>query len=138
MGLDMYLEKEKSYYSERPSVEGFEGCESLTVYGTILYWRKANQIHNWFVSNIQENKDNCERYYVSHDNIKKLRDIINTVLENNEEAATYLPTQKGFFFGGTDYNEYYFAELKRTKESLDEIIKDKNFKQYHYYYRSSW
>ena len=36
-----------------------------TVEYQIIQWRKANQIHSWFVENVQSGKDDCGMYYVS-------------------------------------------------------------------------
>lgn len=46
-----------------------------------IYWRKANQIHKWFVDNVQDGNDDCGRYYVSKDNLKNLLDTINSLFE---------------------------------------------------------
>jgi len=56
------------------------------------YWRKANQIHRWFVTNIQHNNDNCVEYFVSKDQLLELLDLVNRVLEDNTLAPTLLPT----------------------------------------------
>ena len=36
------------------------------------YWRKANQIHNWMVNNVQDGNDDCGLYEVSIDHILEL------------------------------------------------------------------
>ena len=43
------------------------------------YWRKANQIHKWFVDNVQEGVDDCKEYYVSVEKLKELLDICKEV-----------------------------------------------------------
>lgn len=47
----------------------------------VAYWRKANHIHKWFVDNIQEGNDDCGEYYVSQNDIKKLLEVVNKVLD---------------------------------------------------------
>jgi hypothetical protein len=49
-----------------------------------------------------------------------------------------LPTKSGFFFGNTEYDEYYYNEVKYTIEILEEIIKKHNPKVDNYIYSSSW
>jgi hypothetical protein len=49
-------------------------------------------------------------------------------------AQELLPTQSGFFFGSTDYDQHYIADLKYTKKRLEEILKEDG----DYYYQSSW
>src|SRR4051812_7040675 len=36
------------------------------------YWRKANQIHSWFVNNVQNGTDDCGTYYVSQEQLQQL------------------------------------------------------------------
>lgn len=49
-----------------------------------------------------------------------------------------LPTQEGFFFGNTDYDEYYYEMLVYTKEKLEYILSHYNLKKDKIYYSSSW
>lgn len=44
------------------------------------YWRKANQIHNWFVENIQDGEDDCETYIVSKEQLEELLETATIVL----------------------------------------------------------
>ena len=46
------------------------------------------------------------------------------VITNPELAKELLPTQAGFFFGDTDYTEYYIYDLKEYIRQADEIIAD--------------
>ena len=46
----------------------------------ITSWRKANQIHSWFVKNVQGGVDDCEVYEVSREKIEELLEICNKVL----------------------------------------------------------
>ena len=41
----------------------------------VMYWRKANHIHAWFVKNVQDGIDNCAEYYVSPDNLRELHRV---------------------------------------------------------------
>lgn len=50
-------------------------------------------------------------------------------------AQELLPSHSGFFFGGTDYDEWYVNDLKHTIKILDEVLKDGDGD---YYYQSSW
>ena len=49
-------------------------------------------------------------------------------------AKELLPTQEGFFFGGTYYDQWYVEDLERTKEILEEALARPG----NYYYGSSW
>lgn len=155
MGLDMYLNKRVfvgANYQPR-KVTGTVELRSNDIpisinFDKIVcieeetgYWRKANAIHNWFVENVQGGVDDCEKYYVSTDNLKSLLDTVNTVLDSiksessPETAKSLLPTTEGFFFGSKSYDEWYFQDLEYTKEILESALKDENGE---YYYQSSW
>lgn len=49
------------------------------------YWRKANHIHNWFVENIQDGKDDCSYHReVTEDDLHELLDVCQRVLDSCE------------------------------------------------------
>jgi len=149
MGLDMYLKAKKFYYDE---AEGnaiiklalsenhpFKNLRSAEVCIEIGYWRKANEIHNWFVNNVQDGEDNCREYYVTSEHIEELLATVREVLDNPKLAENMLPTQGGFFFGSTEYDEYYFSELRHTEEMLANVLSFvKDNPGYNLYYQSSW
>ena len=41
-----------------------------------------------------------------------IRLICDKVLDDNSLAEELLPTRSGFFFGSTDYDEWYFEDIK--------------------------
>lgn len=55
-------------------------------------------------------------------------------IKDSTIAEKLLPTTKGFFFGATDYDEYYFKDLEDTKKILEQALADDG----EYYYSSSW
>ena len=135
MGLDMFLYGVE-YHSEYDEEDEAFGNKSYYVLTEEIYWRKANQIHNWFVENVQNGIDNCAMYYVSQTSLMELKEICEKVLENESLASLLLPTQSGFFFGSTDYDEFYFEDLKYTVEAIDRILKENRYDWYKY--MSSW
>ena len=60
------------------------------------------------------------------------------IITNPELAAKLLPTQSGFFFGSTDYDEYYMEDVKYTFELLPKIISETDFNKEVISYCSSW
>ncbi len=106
------------------------------------YWRKANQIHRWFVENVQNGVDDCKEYYVDIEQLKKLVGICETVLaaKNDVLSASLLPPQEGFFFGGTELDEYYYNDVSNTIDMLKECIINATVDNgsTDYYYQSSW
>jgi len=50
----------------------------------VAYWRKANQIHAWFVKNCQDGQDDCKDYQVSTEQLTELLSLCDRVLEASE------------------------------------------------------
>lgn len=104
----------------------------------VAYWRKANAIHKWFVENVQAGVDDCRCYEVTKDQLEELLDVCRHVYENPKSAPEYLPTTSGFFFGGTDYGEWYMEDIRHTGEVLTKILQETDFNKQMIVYRSSW
>jgi len=100
-----------------------------------LYWRKVNSIHNWFVENVQDGVDECQEVDVDTDKLKELLETIKKVLADHSLAKELLPTGERFFFGSTDYDEWYWKDLENTVKPLEECIADERG---WYQYCSSW
>ena len=136
-----------------------------SLFKEIYYWRKANAIHQWFVDNIQNGNDDCEDYRVTQKDLQILIDTLKEVYnslcnkemvtkkvqdgsieyetkvfkeEDLEIAKQLLPTQEGFFFGGTEYDEYYFEQIKDTLNDLQIINECFDFENNYLIYGSSW
>jgi len=60
-----------------------------------------------------------------------------TVVSNKSVAKKHLPTQDGFFFGGTDYDEGYITDLRDTVEQLERVLKIVD-RRWSFHYQSSW
>ena len=102
-----------------------------------MYWRKANAIHNWFVTNCQGGRDECQLTYVSREDLTKLRDLCREVLAS--KCAEKLPPTSGFFFGSTDVDDGYYADLERTASELSEILDNSDaYKEWDFFYQASW
>ncbi len=150
MGLDMYLNRHvycgEHTYNEnaQPPIINIAGVNPMKVKSIVeeaIYWRKANAIHRWFVSNVQVGLDNCGTYYVGREQLQALLDTVKQVLEahDTETAMNLLPPQPGFLFGSTEVDSWYWEDLERTKTNLEAILavpddEDRG----DYYYHSSW
>jgi hypothetical protein len=145
MGLDMYLYK-KIYIGANYEHNEVKGSIKLTknnkpikvelskvtyIVEQLGYWRKANQIHNWFVTNVQDNVDNCQEFDVPIAKLIELRDLCKKVLKTKKTEL--LEPKGGFFFGGTNINGYYWQDLKDTIKILSKLDEDCE-----YCYQSSW
>ena len=160
MGLDMYLTAERYLWSypedgpdakigdtiaalfpELASLDAKQDQRVKEISVQVGYWRKANQIHHWFVKNVQDGKDECQRAYVTAENLTELLGVVNAVLSASDvgSAAMLLPTGSGFFFGSTEYDEWYFKDLEYTKALLESILSNEALlKDWTIYYQSSW
>lgn len=157
MGLDMYLIKKKK--GEQPDKGEFN---------EVVYWRKANQIHSWFVDNVQGGEDDCGYYEVTKEQIEELltlcRMLMNKaeiettqietlankngewvkvfetgrVIVNKEVASEILPTRGGFFFGKTEYDEWYLRDIEKTIDELEKLLNEFDFDNSYLVYTSSW
>lgn len=123
MGLDMYLEKRKANSEE---------------YEEVAYWRKANQIREWFNSHLENGVENCEYVQVSKEDLEQLLEDCKKVLENHDLAEDLLPTSSGCFFGSTAYDEWYFEDLEDTIKMLEKILKETDFENESIYYYEWW
>lgn len=159
MGLDMYLYLRKEEYTSKsefrnkdmknlyPSeLKGFEedilnrnfASRSIKTDYQIGYWRKANAIHKWFVDNCADGEDDCTPVYVPVAKLKELRNLCSRVLQNKSKANELLQTEEGFFFGTTEYDDWYFRDLEYTKQLLDKVITFVDGSDYEVIYQASW
>ncbi len=192
MGLDMYLNK-KTYvqkWKHAPkekqfsvsvkrggkSLKSIKNADITYVEEQVAYWRKANQIHNWFINNCADGDENRSTMYVSEEQLQDLLNLCEDVLskaklvkgkikngerlntetrqfepimedgsyiENKEEIEELLPTTSGFFFGSTDYDEYYIQDIKETIKQLEAILENAKVAKEEglypsYTYEASW
>ena len=112
--------------------DDFTGLEISIPIG---YWRKANQIHNWFVANCQDGVDECQTTWVSRDKLQELLDVCKQVMKNRKLAPELLPSGVGFFFGSTDYDEWYFNDVERTISIIQKCLQSEVDS---FFYQSSW
>lgn len=60
------------------------------------------------------------------------------VIVNADEVATLLPTQGGFFFGATEYDNWYMRGIEYTIDILTRVLETTDFEKEMVYYVSSW
>jgi len=124
MGLDMYLDVSVTP-EKNINLQGqtrFNQDDIDLDLERLMYWRKANAIHQWFVTHVQNDEDDGFTYVVMREDLEALHDTIRNVRLNKHKAHEWLPTQSGFFFGSTDYDDYYFDTLKETEQILYDVL----------------
>ena len=128
----------------------------------IAYWRKFNALHGWFVNECAAGVDECQDIYVPRTSLKVLQDTLTQVsdllsksktrikvlqdwngkdyevkvYECEDQVKELLEPTPGFFFGGTEIDEYYFEEVKSTIETLKEVLEEDGDDDF--IYRASW
>ena len=71
-------------------------------------------------------------------------DVCKTVLDAKHKdefesiAMRLLPTQSGFFFGGTDYDNWYIADIEDTINIIEKVLAETDFDNEIITYQSSW
>lgn len=150
MGLDMFLTGKRwvpqadaakvatNLSSIYPELEGMTVSE-LQV--ELLYWRKANAIHNWFVKTCQNGVDECQYTPVDLETLTKLLEACKAVRDDHSKAMELLPPVSGFFFGSTDLDEGYFQDLDYTITGIEKILAQPEFTSglnWSIGYQSSW
>lgn len=154
MGLDMYLSAKKymsKYFDAADSEkinaindifgiageeDGDYGAQEVTF--RVAYWRKANAIHQWFVANVQDGVDNCDEYFIPREKLQELMELCEAIIADPKKAKAELPTAAGFFFGSTEYDQYYIQDLQYTVERINKILTDPALSKVDFYYQSSW
>lgn len=163
MGLDMYLYAERYLWSfgKNPSKDKdiqkaimdllpeLAGIQTRYQDESIVkgirieaaYWRKANQIHSWFVRECQEGVDECQHTHVGREKIQELLGICKKILgtpkkKRDAVARELLEPQSGFFFGSTDIDEWYYEDLERTVKMLESVLALPD--EWDLIYHSSW
>jgi hypothetical protein len=152
MGLDMYLEKH-TYVQNWDHMKDDEKT-TITISGArakdikpervtyiieqVAYWRKANAIHQWFIDHCASGTDDCQPVYVSREQLQELYELAQGVLANPSDGPEVLPTQDGFFFGSTEYDEYYLQDMEETVRQLKVALAEDPDGWGSYYYRASW
>jgi hypothetical protein len=110
----------------------------------IGYFRKVNFLMEFF-----HYEGNCEHKEISKDELEELRNacieigrmkpckveyvkatsqwdkdrVVNVYSEADQKRCSeLLPTQSGFFFGSTDYDEWYFRDVKEVLAWVDGVL----------------
>jgi hypothetical protein len=156
MGLDQYLyasknvgnaewrgDEENKQFSEiinamnaHDMIDG-EEIPNATVMLRVGYWRKANQVHGWFVKHVQFGNDDCREYDVSRAELQGLLTACQNVKQNPSMAEEVLPPSEGFFFGSDEIDEWYWHDIDYTIELVSRVLRTVS-EDWSLTYRASW
>jgi hypothetical protein len=153
MGLDMYLtafryvspysSKDKSdairaLFADAPGTGVEDDGAVVGIDFRIGYWRKSNHIHLWIVKHCAADVDECQDIYMSAQHIADLLQTCRAVIASPEKGPELLPTGSGFFFGSTEYGEWYIEDIKETIEIFEKALLLVESGNYSINYRASW
>ena len=89
------------------------------------YFRKVNFLFKYYEDR-GKMYDQCYAF-TDADDIDDIIDKCEQVLKDHSLAAYLLPTQDGFFFGSTDYDDWYFSDVKdclKQMKKYRKLLKD--------------
>lgn len=87
------------------------------------YFRKCNWLYGWVRRKLElPELENCKHYKLTRSIIEDLIDDITKVLSDHSLAEKLLPTESGFFFGSTEYDDWYFDDLRNAKTELTQLL----------------
>jgi hypothetical protein len=184
MGLDMYLYKKTFLKTGKHWEEPKRQTITIETGGvvdqniklervsfiteTVGEWRKANQIHNWFVDNVQEYVDDCKEHHVSIEQLEELLETCKKVVMSlviskvettqmevysmqekktvMEDWVTFLDTSiaeellptQSGFFFGS--TDYDHGYLQDLEDTIEilETVLSEDNDMSDFYYQSSW
>lgn len=101
MGLDIFLTKKK--------------CTNIG------YFRKVNFLVKFF-----EEKGfdvpNQTPLIIKRKDAEELLSKCEEVLQDHSKGPELLPTMSGFFFGSTDYDEYYYNDVEAVRDYIQDKL----------------
>ena len=111
----------------------------------VAYFRKVNFLIPFF-----DYEDDCSYVEIDKEQVEKLVKTCDLVLKckpqegknltkkAKDEVRTLLPTTDGFFFGSTDYDDWYFEDVKYVKDTFSELLKTFNWEENALFMCCSW
>lgn len=124
---DLRIRKRTCKSNEKQSIdeqisELFIDYDNCNPYSVIAEFRKANFLMNFF-----EYEGNCELKEISRDEVTLLLENCVKVLNDHNKASELLPTQEGYFFGSTEYDEAYFNKVQDVLAKMSNILNETNW-----------
>ena len=110
----------------------------------VAYFRKVNLLVEYF-----QYEHNCSDMIVTKEQLEgllqKAKHLIKFSVDHpvdteefKDEAAATLRTQSGFFFGNTEYDEWYLKDLESIVKTLTPVVEDTDFSRYDIVFHCWW
>ena len=98
-----------------------------------VYFRKVNFVYHYFSDKLV---DEC--CFADKSDIEELISRCDKVLADHSLAEELLPTQSGFFFGSTDYDDWYFKDVEDCKKQMTDLLSKYNEETDVIFFVMSW
>lgn len=147
MGLDMYLNKGNSeffYWRKANAIHNFfvnnvqDGVDDCGTYHVPLeaFEELSERLHR-IVDPITALYPEIN-IHESEEFMRIIDDLVTNIASAKilEICKEVLPTTAGFFFGSTDYDRWYFADVFQTMEVVDRILDEEYDEDFSYH--ASW
>lgn len=85
-------------------------------------FRKVNLLIPWVERTLGVTVENCKEYELTKASIESLLADVDTVIADISKAPEVLPTRKGFFFGSTEYGDWYKQDLEQIKTDAGDLV----------------
>lgn len=120
----------------------------LSTYTNLLevaYWRKFNALHLWMEHNANNGvESNGDDIPVSLEQLAGLLTTCERVATDPSTGPDVLPTGSRFFFGSTEYDDYYVSDCLETANTLRRLLGEEmawvaaGNRTRPFFYSSSW
>lgn len=99
------------------------------------YFRKINSLFRWVSYNVQS-VDNCKSILIPKQKLEQLSADLNRLTKDN--CMTIFPTSEGFFFGSTEYDQYYWSDVEEVKSWVSSTLKSFDFDNHDLFFWAWW
>lgn len=123
--------------------DGCLECWRLSRGEEVAYFRKVNFLHKWVEDNLNEGREtNCEEIPIHLEALGGLATTCRRVLDDPSLGPELLPTMGRFFFGSTEYDEWYIKDVQAVLDAVLLILSTEMARHpstpSRYVYSSSW
>ena len=132
MGLDQYFELRANCKLNPISTDN--NCDTYHE----MYFRKHNALHAWLIRDDHKDPNNPEVLCiaVTFGSLRKLHKVLSGLVSAIKEqkngtitmdeliakCKNEYPTNSGFFFGSTEYNNWYFDDVQDDYNAVNSIV----------------
>ena len=86
-----------------------------------IYYRKVNFVYRFFNERSHFESECC---WVTKEMAEELVNKCDEVINNKDKASEILPTTSGFFFGSTNYDNWYLDDVKSVRRDFKKLLEN--------------